>query len=623
MEEKAGVAMKVLKGRIWITAVATLILILLGWVVWQNARAFEPFETTKRSTVMLEGTYSIDGGKWQTIDNSKSIDEHFHKAVFKGKWIKTIKTYKMMNIVSKNVWYTIYDSNGEIIDAYDRRAEEDYPDSPYIGDYLKNTPGYFVNQEYIAFEKKFKSDEDITLEVEFPYDLTTENFSDCFYVLSSYSDGIYQTFVFETFAPALMFLLVCFFGVFFFPIASGLLGRIDIRYIGFGALCFFAGLYMVIGKTSDYINLWVIDPTVCMMTDKICLCLFVLSVFIYLRSLLRNKASKIITNTLITAFFALTVTNIVLQMTNIADMMATSGSIYIAMIICAVVMMILLITEIRGKKRFELVDYLISWVPLCAFMSIDLLDIYLHIPGGAHLRFGLAITIIYQMVRFGMDFRRQYKEAIHHQQVQRELYEAKVKVMTSQIRPHFMYNALTSIAMMCEIDPKTAKEATITFAKYLRGNMDSLKQTAPVPFAQELEHLKKYLYIEKMRFDDLLNIEYDIQATDFILPLLSIQPLVENAVKHGVGMKEDGGTVKISTRETETAYEVIIEDDGVGFDVNEKKSDGRTHVGMENTQKRLYDMCGGEVKIESVVGEGTTATVILPKEGQPNENTLP
>ena len=194
--------------------------------------------------------------------------------------------------------------------------------------------------------------------------------------------------------------------------------------------------------------------------------------------------------------------------------------------------------------------------------------------------------------------------------------------MTSQIRPHFMYNALTSIAMMCELDPKTAKQATITFAKYLRGNMDSLKQTAPVPFTQELEHLKKYLYIEKLRFDDLLNIEYDIQATDFVLPLLSIQPLVENAVKHGVGMKEDGGTVKISTRETETAYEVVIEDDGVGFDVNEQKDDGRSHVGMENTKKRLRDMCGGEVKITSVIGKGTTAIVVLPKEGQPDENTM-
>ena len=69
-----------------------------------------------------------------------------------------------------------------------------------------------------------------------------------------------------------------------------------------------------------------------------------------------------------------------------------------------------------------------------------------------------------------------------------------------------MYNALTSIAMLCSEDPDTAQEATVTFAKYLRGNMDSLKQTAPVPFEQELEHLKKYLYIEKLRFDEKLNI---------------------------------------------------------------------------------------------------------------------
>ena len=87
-------------------------------------------------------------------------------------------------------------------------------------------------------------------------------------------------------------------------------------------------------------------------------------------------------------------------------------------------------------------------------------------------------------------------------------------------------------------------------------------------------------------------------------------------------MAEDGGTVKISTRETENAYEVIVEDDGVGFDVIEKKNDGRSHVGMENTKKRLHDMCGGEVIITSVIGKGTTAKVILPKEGQPDENTV-
>ena len=208
--------------------------------------------------------------------------------------------------------------------------------------------------------------------------------------------------------------------------------------------------------------------------------------------------------------------------------------------------------------------------------------------------------------------------------VQKDLYDAKVQIMVSQIRPHFMYNALTSIAMMCELDPMTAKKATIAFADYLRGNMDSLKQTRPVPFETELEHLKNYLYIEKLRFDYLLNIEYDIQATGFELPLLSIQPLVENAVKHGVGMKKGGGTVKIASAETDSAFEVIISDDGVGFDMKApKKDDGRSHVGMENTKRRLKEMCGAEIVIESEVGKGTTARVIIPKkEGKENEDTV-
>ena len=198
--------------------------------------------------------------------------------------------------------------------------------------------------------------------------------------------------------------------------------------------------------------------------------------------------------------------------------------------------------------------------------------------------------------------------------VQKELYDSKVQIMVSQIRPHFMYNTLSSIAMLCEIDPEAAQEMTITFAKYLRENMDSLKQTKPVPFTRELEHLKKYLFIEKIRFDDRLNIEYDIQATDFELPQLSIQPLVENAVKHGIGKKEEGGTVTIATRETDTAFEVIVSDDGVGFDVNApQKDDGRSHIGMENIKKRLKDMCSAEIVIESEPGRGTTAKVIIPK----------
>lgn len=216
--------------------------------------------------------------------------------------------------------------------------------------------------------------------------------------------------------------------------------------------------------------------------------------------------------------------------------------------------------------------------------------------------------------------RENIRIAGERERAEKERFEAEVQVMVSQIRPHFVYNTLSSIAILCDIDPKTAKEAAITFAKYLRANMDALKQKAPVPFAVELEHLKNYLYIEKLRFADALNVEYDIQTTDFELPILSIQPLVENAVKHGVGMKKYGGTVKIVTKETDTAYEVVVSDDGVGFDPEEArirqetKSDGKSHVGMENTKKRLKEMCGADIVIESRIGEGTTARVIIPKD---------
>ncbi|MBQ9871493.1 MAG: histidine kinase [Eubacterium sp.] len=216
--------------------------------------------------------------------------------------------------------------------------------------------------------------------------------------------------------------------------------------------------------------------------------------------------------------------------------------------------------------------------------------------------------------------RENIRIAGERERAEKERFEAEVQVMVSQIRPHFVYNTLSSIAILCDIDPKTAKEAAITFAKYLRANMDALKQKAPVPFEIELEHLKNYLYIEKLRFADALNVEYDIQTTDFELPILSIQPLVENAVKHGVGMKKYGGTVKIVTKETDTAYEVVVSDDGVGFDPEEArirqetKSDGKSHVGMENTKKRLKEMCGADIVIESRIGEGTTARVIIPKD---------
>ena len=488
---------------------------------------------------------------------------------------------------------------------------------------LPDSPGYKTITSYSATlnadgklgEKEF------ILEVVNPYPFAEQSFNDCFMVMFSEANGVYLKFFFDVLSPVLAFLLVCFFGIFLFPIAGFILGKINYQYFAFGALCFFWGMFMIGQRASAYMNMWIIDPGACM-TIVILLgyCLFI-SIMFYLKSNLTGNVARAVANVVATVYILAVIAVIVLQFTNVSDLYATSPIMYLLAAAGTLVITALLFVEARHNSRAVMI--LISWTPLTLSILLDALNRYLVFTNIHFYYFGLTITMIYQIVRLVYDLRKQYLESIRYQQMQKELYEAKVGVMVSQIQPHFMYNALTSIAMMCSIDPETAQEATVTFAKYLRGNMDSLKQTNPVPFTQELEHLKKYLYIEKLRFGNKLNIEYDIQATDFVLPQLSIQPIVENAVKHGVGMKKKGGTVTIATRETDNAYEVIISDDGVGFDTTaQKKDDGRSHVGMENTRRRLKDMCGGKMIIESTPGVGTVATVILPKEGQKNEDTV-
>ncbi|MBR5441493.1 MAG: histidine kinase [Clostridia bacterium] len=206
-----------------------------------------------------------------------------------------------------------------------------------------------------------------------------------------------------------------------------------------------------------------------------------------------------------------------------------------------------------------------------------------------------------------------YKKAQITADLQRELGELNTTLMISQIQPHFLYNALNTIKYMTKKDPKTAEHAIVKFSSYLRANMDSLTQKEPIAFTKELEHVKNYIDIEQLRFGDRLKTEYDIEVEDFTIPPLTIQPIVENAIKHGVNQKPEGGTVKISTRETDTNFVVIISDDGVGYDVNQILDDGRSHVGISNIKKRLKTMLKARVEINSVVGEGTVATITIPK----------
>ena len=193
-----------------------------------------------------------------------------------------------------------------------------------------------------------------------------------------------------------------------------------------------------------------------------------------------------------------------------------------------------------------------------------------------------------------------------------EVSESRIAVMVSQIQPHFLFNTLDTIYGLVDEDKEKAKEAIASFSRFLRANLDSLKHAQPVPVEREMEHVRTYLELERMSDESRLGFELDTQATGFMVPALSVQTLVENAVKHGLGGRELGGRVIVRTREQQDEFTVEIMDDGVGFDINDvEQSEG---VGIANTRARLSAMCGGTLDLASKPGEGTTAIMHIPKD---------
>ena len=203
----------------------------------------------------------------------------------------------------------------------------------------------------------------------------------------------------------------------------------------------------------------------------------------------------------------------------------------------------------------------------------------------------------------------------YYQQV-RENEQLRIDIMLSQIQPHFLYNTLGAIQSLCKTDSGAAEKAVAKFSRYLRGNMDSISKDRTVSFTQELEHTKLYLELEQLRYEDALQVSYDLSCTEFRIPTLTLQPLAENAVRHGVRGKPSGrGRVAIATKEFPDRYEVTVTDDGPGFDPNQEKRDGHSHIGIKNVRERLQRVAGGSLHIDSVPGAGTKAVIVIPKEG--------
>ena len=269
--------------------------------------------------------------------------------------------------------------------------------------------------------------------------------------------------------------------------------------------------------------------------------------------------------------------------------------------------------KLANLRALVLITYIVlpslAMIIQSFYYGIPLLNIAI----SAALFLNLTVTLLYQRRRIS----EQAEELIASErkllEERERVNDMKIRLVLSQVKPHFLFNALNAIYYLIEKSPMQAQAAIDSFSDYLRGNMEALEHTALIPISQEMKHVKSYLRLEEMRFQDELEVIYDVKALNFDVPALSVEPIVENAVKHGISQNESGGYVKISTDETDAGYEIKVEDNGAGFDVEDIGSDGRLHVGIANVRTRLESMAKGTLTIESEIGKGTRVTIFIPR----------
>ena len=208
------------------------------------------------------------------------------------------------------------------------------------------------------------------------------------------------------------------------------------------------------------------------------------------------------------------------------------------------------------------------------------------------------------------------RELVYGRQ-QTELAKMQTDLLLSRMKPHFIYNVLNTIYALCDVSSEQAKKAIVAFSMYLRKSLVDMDSHELIPFEEELKHVENYLYIEKLRFGKNLDIVYDIKERDFYLPPLSLQTVVENAVRHGIEKKPGGGSLFIETSKKGREYHITVKDTGAGFDADRVPltiyvdRDGKKHVGLYSASYRLQKLCSGSLKIESHKGEGTQVDILV------------
>ena len=278
------------------------------------------------------------------------------------------------------------------------------------------------------------------------------------------------------------------------------------------------------------------------------------------------------------------------------------GAWYPVLLLPMIIAMLLTIAGmIRWRERLSHKAFLSFLITLLPITCVLVADMFIEIYPLIDISIVISALSMYSLIlsdQIEQDLNRQRKIA-----------DQRINIMVLQMRPHFIYNTMTSIYCLCKQDPQLAQQVIMDFTTYLRSNFTAIAKAEPITFSSELEHTRAYLAVEQAQYEESLFVDYDIQHKYFRVPPLTLQPIVENAVKHGRDPYAGPFRISIRTRKTDSGSEIVVADNGKGFDPDK---DNETHTTLKNIQERLEIMCSGEMTITPREEGGTVVTVIIP-----------
>lgn len=583
---------------------ALIITLYLGFKLISGENSMLP-QLNSFDRVEFIGEYKIDGGEWQKMTKSSlpPIDlNRPHKFAFRGSLSNDIAENVLIMLRITDLEVSIFKNGRKIYSFGEKESRHEMFESP--------------GNVWVSFMSPgISASDDMEIIVTTVYEQTHPDALVRFFENIYYGtyEGLWRMKIRENGISIIISAFMLILGI------LELIAAVELAFMkqSMAERCLYGAGFAIscgvwFGIQYDVISLLIPYPALVGTFDMLSFYFLALFFTLYIGTFLVQKR-KLVSQ--LTSCFVLCALLwvLMLEISGIMDAYYELNVIVISVIAAMFVSLTALFFECRTEQGRRLYPLFWTTLPICAGIVVDSIYIAYGSESTAWLDFGVLIYAGAQWSFTIRQFKLNSDALFREEHMKNEVVQSRISVMLSQIQPHFLYNSLATIKSLCIKDPVTAKNAVGSFAQYLRANMDSLSRNKLIPLEQELRHVENYLYIEKLRFRDKINIVNNFQTKYFGIPALTIQPIVENAVKHGIMKRELGGTITISTDETSTHFVLKVSDDGVGFDANSVPSAERSHIGIENVRKRLEFMCKGTMSIESIIGEGTSVTINIPK----------